>query len=59
MNTSRKREEEATNQRRLISRLGLGLRIDVLSVFRFETEDRELIKGALMGKLSKVRLNRP
>ncbi len=43
----------------LISRLGLGLRIDVSSFFRFEAEDRELARGALMGKLRKVGLNRP
>ena len=44
---------------RLIARLGLGLRIDVFTFFRFDAEDRHLVRGALTGKLGKIRLNRP
>jgi O-antigen/teichoic acid export membrane protein len=44
---------------RLVARLGLDLRIDVSSLFRFDVEDRNFVKGALLGKLKKVSLNRP
>jgi O-antigen/teichoic acid export membrane protein len=44
---------------RLVARLGLDLRIDVSSFFRFDAEDRNLVKGAVLGKLKKVRRNRP
>ncbi len=43
---------------RLVARLGLSLRIDASSFFRFDGEDRKLVKGAVFGKLKKVRRKR-
>jgi O-antigen/teichoic acid export membrane protein len=43
---------------RLIARLGLGLRIEISSFFRFDAEDRNLIKRILPGRLRKLGLNR-
>jgi O-antigen/teichoic acid export membrane protein len=43
---------------RLVARLGLDLRIDASSFIRFDSEDRNLFKGALLGKLKKVKRHR-
>ena len=38
---------------RLVARLGLNLSIDVSSFFRFDAEDRGLVKRAVLGKMRK------
>ncbi len=43
---------------RLVARLGLRLKIDVSSFFRFEPEDRALVREVMVGKLKRFRTRR-